>query len=113
MPSSGAKLMVDGIEQIFVSGTSTEVAFAIKSAKTKDIKPTLYVPEGKALGHELYLDVGVYLPPFFTKITPNVGSVGGTAIIAHVPGVGSSETVDILNASGASICDKVSMKGYG
>lgn len=90
MATTGAKLFVDGAEQTFVSGTSTEDVFIITNAKTSNITPTFYVPEGKALGHETYLNVGVLLAPKFTKITPNTGSIGGTAIIANVPGIGST-----------------------
>jgi len=48
------------------------------------------------------------------SISPNVGSIGGTTIVATVPGVVKSlSNVAIKDASGAAICDAVRIVDYG
>ena len=110
---AGTQLMIDGVVQTLVSASATETVFSVANTKTSKLSMKLYFPEGKAIGHSI-IDAGLALAPKLVKITPNTGSIGGTAIIASVPGVGSAETsVDLLDQSGASICDKVSVIAYG
>jgi len=116
MPTSASEdtqLFIDGKSQTLVSASDTETVFSVANSLTSTLSMKLYFAQGKAIGHEI-IDAGLVLQPKLVKITPNTGSVGGTAIVASVPGVGSSQTtVDVLDSTGSSICDKVSVISYG
>ena len=75
---------------------------------------------------KLYFDVGVpensaaitthglSLDPKLVSLSLNEGSVGGSIITANVQGVGPSTTgFDLVDSSGASICQKVTITSYG
>jgi len=48
------------------------------------------------------------------EITPSAGSAGGSLITATVAGVGSkTKNVDLVDATGASICKTVTIASYG
>ena len=72
----------------------------------------------------LYFDVGLpkshsfiegtfTVTPKLTAISPVSGSVGGTVITATVPGATVSDTVDILDSTGASICESTKVTTFG
>jgi hypothetical protein len=76
-------------------------------------------------GMKLYFDIGIpagnalvqatmALTPKFVSISPNTGSAGGTVLTANVQGVGIATTeLDIVDATGASICQTVKVVSYG
>jgi len=72
----------------------------------------LYFPVGLPEGHEAF-DAGLALEPRLTAISPNEGSTGGSLITATAPGVGlGSATVELVDANGDSICDKLAVVAY-
>jgi hypothetical protein len=72
----------------------------------------VYFEKGNGLGSSI-LDAGLTLTPKLTEISPSAGSPGGSIIVATVHGVGSkTQNVDLVDAAGASICDKVTINKY-
>lgn len=72
----------------------------------------LYFPIGIPEGHDAF-DAGLALEPKVTSISPNEGSTGGSLITATAPGVGfGSETVELVDADGNSICDSLEVVAY-
>jgi len=85
--------------------TVTEVS----DLESKDMN--LFFPVGLPKGHDK-VRAGINLEPKLVKITPNVGSVGGTWITATVPGVGTkTKDLDLVNSKdNKSICRRGSLK---
>jgi hypothetical protein len=47
------------------------------------------------------------------SISPNVGTKGGTTIVADIPGITVSDTVDIRDTNGRTICLNIRIVSYG
>ena len=114
--TSNSILTVDGVAQTAKSSTASEAVFTftdLKLASTNMTGMKLSFAEGKPEGH-LILDAGVAITPRLVSITPNAGSVGGTTIIASVPGAGlSTQGLQIQNSAGSSICTALRVVAYG
>ena len=72
----------------------------------------LYFDVGLPKNHSL-IEATFIVTPKLTAISPVSGSVGGTLITATVPGATVSDTVDILDSTGASICEITTVTSYG
>jgi len=70
------------------------------------------MPAGKPTGHEL-LDAGVSLTEKLVSISPASGSVGGTTIVANVPGAGVDSSEHTLWIAGVDICETKWVSSYG
>jgi len=53
------------------------------------------------------------MTPKLVSISPVSGSIGGTLITAAVPGATVSDVVDIVDSTGASICETTRVPSYG
>jgi hypothetical protein len=74
-----------------------------------------FYPVGLPANHDKVKN-GTNLEPRLMSISPSVGSVGGTQIVASVPGVGITTTgVDLVDQSGSTICESNTVKipAYG
>jgi hypothetical protein len=72
----------------------------------------MYFDVGIPVGHS-YAEASFSLTPKLVSVSPNSGSVGGSLIIATVPGVTVSDTVSIVDSAGSSICESVTVTSYG
>jgi len=58
--------------------------------------------------------VGITLDPRLHSISPNVGSLGGTMILAEVQGLGTlTEGVTLVTSTGVDLCQSVTLPAYG
>lgn len=114
LPASTASssMTIGGKAQTAKSGSSTEAVFTITDADSTTVKAKVYFEQGKPEGHS-FLDAGIAITPKFVSVSPNAGSVGGTTIVANVQGAIAGSTLDITDAAGQSICDKVTVPSYG
>lgn len=53
------------------------------------------------------------ITPRLVSVSPASGSVGGTLITATVPGATASDTVNLLDSLGVSICESTTVIAYG
>jgi hypothetical protein len=72
----------------------------------------LYFDVGTPEAHSI-VETSLSLTPKFVSISPSSGSVGGSLITAAVPGVVVGSTVSIVNSTGTSICEIVTVVSYG
>lgn len=73
----------------------------------------IYFEVGQPDGKEL-VQARVNLTAKLMEIEPSSGSVGGSLITATVPGVGTkTKNVDLVDSTGASICQNVTIVSYG
>jgi len=72
----------------------------------------VYFDKGNGLGSSV-LEAGLTLTPKLSEVSPNAGSAGGSIIAATVQGVGpKTQGVTLVDATGADICDKVTINKY-
>jgi hypothetical protein len=67
---------------------------------------------GIPAGHSL-VESSFSLTPKLVSVSPVSGSVGGSLITAIIPGVTVSDTVSIVDSTGSSICQSVTVTSYG
>jgi len=73
----------------------------------------VYFPIGKPNGSKV-VAAKVSLTPKLMEISPSSGSTGGSLITATIAGVGvKTSGLDLVDAAGASICQKVTIVSYG
>ena len=73
----------------------------------------IYFEKGNPDGAEL-IAANFSLTPKLMEVSPSSGSAGGSLITAVVPGVGiKTKNIDLVDATGASICQKVTIVSYG
>lgn len=109
--SSSVELLINEILQTTVSVTATEAIFTIVDVDSQTLaSQKLFFDVGIPEGHSI-VEAAMTLTPKLVSVTPNSGSVGGSLITAVVPGAGSS--ADIVDSTGASICESVQLVSYG
>ncbi len=76
----------------------------VKSSTTSDID--IFLPTGHPGSDTTSLTtVGITLDPRLHGITPNVGSLGGTLLVAEVRGIGTlTPNVTLVTSTGVEIC---------
>lgn len=72
----------------------------------------LYFEVGLPGNHEV-IRQSFTVSPKLVSVSPVSGSIGGTLITATVPGATVSDNVDILDSTGASICESTTVTAYG
>ena len=111
--ASANSLEINGREQTTHSVNPTDAYFTISDVD--DLVSSglrVYFEKGNGLGSTV-LDAGLTLTPKLTEITPNTGSAGGSVIAATVHGLGTkTQGVNLVDAAGAPICDKVTITKY-
>jgi len=101
------------MSQTPISVTNTNAKFAIDNVSSGTLNSNmLYFDVGLPKNHSL-IEATFIVTPKLTAISPVSGSVGGTLITANVPGATVSDTVDILDSNGASICESTKVTTYG
>jgi len=74
----------------------------------------IHLPSGHPGGTDnLNYATGIILTPRIHSVAPNVGSIGGSLIIADVRGIGNMTTGVTLVSGTLDICASVSIKKYG
>ena len=69
------------------------------------------LPEGH---HSVVRATTLELTPKLISISPSSGSIGGSVVTATVAGIGAATAgVDLVDSSGASICQNVTIVSYG
>ena len=104
------ELWIDGFEQTMLSFSDTEVKFTISEMESaiSDFAE-IFFAEGKVDGTSYFTITNT---PAFLTVTPATGSAAGTLI--HVTGSGFGiETEISLALNGVSMCQTVTMTGYG
>jgi hypothetical protein len=104
---SNVEVHIDGLEQEIISVDSQFLDVRIvnlKSSTTSDID--IFLPTGHPGADTISLTtVGITLDPRIHGISPNVGSLGGTLLVADVRGIGIlTEGVTLVTSTGAEIC---------
>ena len=72
----------------------------------------LYFEQGIPKNHS-HIEATFLISPKLVSVTPVSGSVGGTLITLIVPGATISDTIDILDSTGVSICESTTVTAYG
>jgi hypothetical protein len=111
--ASTVSFEVGGTAQTGTEVTATQAKFRVSDVTSGTLaSPFLYFPVGLPAEHAL-VAAGATLEPRLTQISPNVGSVGGTEIIATVHGVGTAtEGLDLIDRNGDSICQTLTITAY-
>jgi hypothetical protein len=105
------ELIIDNVAQTTTSISSTEVIFTITDVSSQTLgSRKVFFDVGIPEGHH-YTQAAFTLTPKLVSVSPNSGSIGGSLITAVVQGAG--ESTDIVDSSGASICESVQLKSYG
>ena len=107
LDSSNVEVHIDGLKQEIISVDSQFLDVRIvnvKSSTTSDID--IFLPTGNPGSDTTSLTtVGITLDPRLHGITPNVGSLGGTLLVADVRGIGTlTEGVTLVSSTGVEIC---------
>ena len=111
--TSSTELYIANMKQTTTSVSTTEAVFIINNVTSQTLNAQkLYFDVGIPHGHSI-VEASYELTPKLVSISPNSGSVGGTVITAQVPGATVSSTVSIVDSTGASICQSVSVTSYG
>lgn len=106
-------LEINGREQTTVSVNPTDAYFTITDVDDSILSGLkVFFSVGNGLGSSV-LDAGLTLTPKLTEISPSTGSAGGSVIVATVHGLGpNTQGVNLVDAAGAQICDKVTINKY-
>ena len=107
LDSSNVEVHIDGFKQeiIRVDSQFLDVRIVnVKSSTTLDID--IFLPIGHPGSDTTSLTtVGITLDPRLHGIAPNVGSLGGTLIVADVRGIGTQTgEVTLVTSTGVDIC---------
>lgn len=110
---TGIELFIDGVLQTCDTATDTEVKFTLVGLDHESTNSVqLYMPDGYPTGFDTITAVAV--TPNLVSISPATGSAGGTLLTVTGTGFGSkTEGVDLVKSDGSSVCDKVTVTGYG
>ncbi|MCP4566435.1 MAG: hypothetical protein GY841_02510, partial [FCB group bacterium] len=93
--------------------TDTEATFTLTGLDHESTNTvSIYMPDGLPTGYDTITTVPV--TPNLVSISPATGSAGGTLLTVTGTGFGvKTEGVTLAKASGDSVCDKVTITGYG
>ena len=72
----------------------------------------LYFDVGLPKNHS-FIEATFTISPKLVSVSPVSGSVGGSLLTVTVPGATVADTVDILDSTGASICESTEVTSYG
>lgn len=94
------------------------MVFAITNAPSETLTGmSIYFDDGFPNAHEVLTNDtnsgDLVMSPELVSISPNEGSIAGTRLEVTAPGVTITSAVDIVDASGTSICDSISVEEYG
>jgi hypothetical protein len=113
LTTTGIVFEANGVAQAVKSSAATEIVLTMTDVGSKNINGLkLLLPGGKPAGHEI-LDAGFTLSEKLVSLVPSSGSVGGTTIIATVPGAGVDSNELSLHIDGADICETKWVSAYG
>jgi hypothetical protein len=109
------EVLIDNIKQEIISASDTEVKVRIVDMMTStSLNTDIHLPSGHPAGtDDLNYATGISLTPRIHSVSPNVGSIGGSLIIADVRGIGNMTTGVTLVSGTVDICASVSIKKYG
>lgn len=111
--TSDTDLQIGSVSQTPISVSSTEAKFTIDNVSSGSLSSNmLYFEQGIPKFHNL-VEAIFSISPKLVSVTPVSGSVGGTLITATVPGATVSDIVDILDSTGASICESTTVTAFG
>ena len=107
------ELIIDGVRQTCLTSTDTEATFTLTGLDHETTNAvSIYMPDGFPTGYDTITTVSV--TPNLVSISPATGSAGGTLLTVTGTGFGvKTEGVTLAKASGDSVCDKVTITGYG
>ena len=112
-------LSVAGIEQPAVAVLPSTAVFKITNALNAKLTGIrLFLDLGIPDGDRAMLDTGVELTPKLVGISSNKGSLGGSAIVFNVQGVGSVDVVSDItfvdaDAKDQKLCSNITTLAYG
>ncbi len=108
-------MLIDNIKQEVISASDTEVKVRIVDMMTStSLNTDIHLPSGHPAGtDDLNYASGISLTPRIHSVAPNVGSIGGSLIIAEVRGIGNMTTGVTLVSGTVDICASVTIKKYG
>lgn len=107
------ELIIDGVKQTCLTATDTEATFTLSGINSESANVVeIFMADGLPTGFDTITTVAV--TPNLVSISPATGSAGGTLLTVTGTGFGTSTAgVDLVKADGASVCDKVTVTGYG
>jgi hypothetical protein len=115
-------IFVGGVKQEVLSITDSEIRVGLDQLPGGEGRAAvdLYFPKGIPGGYDDY-EAGVEIAPGFVGLSHNkeqngiLGSVAGSEIEAHVPGVGIGDEgrYTLVSADGTEICASVTIEEYG
>lgn len=113
--TSSTELYVGGRLQKCDEVTTTSATFTVTDISEEAMSASkLYFDVGVPANSAAITAHGLKLEPKLVSLSVNEGSIGGSIITANVQGVGPSTTgFDLVDSSGKSICQKVSITSYG
>jgi hypothetical protein len=106
----------EGSPELYIGGFAQELVYI---CETKMIFAIINSPSETLTGMHMYFDDGypdnhtaittdrddLVMTPELVSISPNEGSIAGTRLEVAAPGVTVSTTIDVVDASGTSICE--------
>jgi hypothetical protein len=112
---AGTYLSINGRRQTAINLTPVEAWFEISNVTQGALdKINLYWEVGRGNGEALLSSATLALEPKVVSVSPSTGSVGGTLITINVQGLGPDDSgVEIVDGSGASLCQSVEIYEYG
>ena len=111
--TSTTDLQIGTVSQTPISVSNTEAKFTIDNVTSRTLNSNvLYFDVGLPGGHSL-VEATFAMTPKLVSVSPVSGSVGGTLITATVPGATVSDSVDILDSTGTSICETSTVTTFG
>ena len=113
---ANTEVYIDEAEQEVIEASSSLLKVKIVdilSSTTSNID--IYLPSGTPDDSSTTLGTtGFTLTPRLQSVTPNTGSIGGSLIVAKVPGIGVQSTgYTLTNQAGADICISKNVTKYG
>lgn len=78
----------------------------------------IYFDDGYPKDHHILTNAtsaaeDLIMTPELVSLSPSTGSIAGTRLEITAPGVTVSSTVDVVDASGESVCESVTVEEYG
>jgi len=73
-----------------------------------------YLAEGIPQGFDVpVFENGVMFQPKLISLSAGTGSEAGSTIYAHIEGAGTSDTMMLVDGTGANLCSTATMLSYG
>jgi hypothetical protein len=95
---------------------ATKIVFAITDVDDSQLAGMrLYFADGYPKNHDVITgdSSDLVMNPELLSFYPTEGSVAGSRLEVTAPGVGLNSEVDVVDATGASICESVTVEAYG